>query len=271
MKTVSDDYIAKEEDSERKPVDLYKIWRQDESQYWYYTSGDAPITYSGVEYTPATLERSGISYDQKLEVTTMDIQAAYIDTPVIEYIVQNPIKGIWVSVQRVFRDQDPVETSVIFIGQIKKVSFQGAAAKIQCVGFEHFLQMSVPTWRYQITCNLKLYDDKCKIVKNNYKTVTSGTLDATGFVFTSAAFALEDDGYFTGGVIEFGNDARTITAHTGANITLIYKMTELEDNSTVAVYPGCDLRIETCRDNYDNVINFMGTPFIPVDNPALRT
>ena len=31
----------------------------------------------------------------------------------------------------------------------------------------------------------------------------------------------------------------------------------------VRVYPGCDKRLSTCRDRFDNVLNFRGEPFIP--------
>ena len=271
MKIVSDDYIAKEEASERKPVDIYKIWRADESQYWYYTSGDAPITYSGVEYTPATLERSDVSYDQKLDITSMTIKASYLATPLLEYIEQNPVKSIWVFINRVFIDQSPTEASSVFMGQIKDVSFKGVEAKITCVGFEYFLNMAIPSWRYQLTCNLKLYDDKCKVVKDNYKINTSGTLDSSKTTLTSTDFGLKDNGYFTGGTVEFENATRTIIAHSGNTITMVYKIVDLEDYDTVDVYPGCDKRLETCGDNYDNYINFMGTPFIPVDDPATDT
>jgi hypothetical protein len=47
-------------------------------------------------------------------------------------------------------------------------------------------------------------------------------------------------------------------------------MVNLADNNTVMVYPGCDGRIETCRDKFDNLIHFLGFPFIPDENPATR-
>ena len=271
MKSVSADYIASEEADERKPVEIYTIWRHDDSQFWYYTDGDVTVTYDGNDYLPATLKRSGIAYDNTLDVTTMSIQAAYLETPLLEYISQNPIESIWISIKKLFRDQSPLEASIIFIGQIKNVSFKGVAATINCVGFEHFLSMPIPTWRYQLTCNLKLYDDKCKVVKSGYKLTTSGTLDAAETTLTSSDFGLEDDGYYNGGTVEYGSASRTIVSHVSNDIALSYKIIDLEDWAVVDVYPGCDLRIETCKDNYDNVINFMGTPFIPIDNPAMRT
>ena len=162
------------------------------------------------------------------------------------------------------------EASVIFVGQIKNVSFQGVAASVNCVGFEHFLKQTIPKWRYQLTCNHMIFDSKCTKAEADYKTTTTVTLDSTGTELISADFDALEDGYFTGGKVVFGDEARTIVNHVGSVVTLIYKMKGLEDNDSVDAYPGCDGRIETCKDKFDNLINFLGFPFIPEENPALR-
>lgn len=282
MKDVSVDYIAKEEASERKPAEIYHIWR-DGGEHWRYTSGDVTVTYDGEEYVPATLERSQVRYDDKLEVVTMQIKAAYITDTVLEYISMNPVEILWVSVMKLHREQDPLEVDIIFIGQIRDVAFKGIQAEATCVGFEHFLKQTVPRWRYQLTCNHNLFDDRCSLVKEDYKTTATVTLDSTETILTSPTFSGStvisgittssgfEDEYFTYGEVVFGVESRTITAHNNSSITLMYKMKYLEDNDVVDVYPGCDRRIETCRDKFDNVVNSLAFTFIPLKNPALRT
>ena len=270
MKEASDAYIAKEEADQRKPAELYHIWR-DGGEHWRYTSGDVTVTYDGEDYEPATLERSQVKYDSKLDIVTMEIRAAYLTDAVLKYIAVNPLEVLWVSVMKIHRDQDPLEVDVVFIGQIKNVSFKGAQAKVACVGFEQFLKKTVPRWRYQLTCNHILFDNYCSLTKVDYKIEAVITLDETETILSSATFALQDDGYFIGGEVVFGVEARTITAHVGTDITLIYRMENLENGNTVKTYPGCDRRIETCRDTFDNIINFLGFPFLPKENPAMRT
>lgn len=273
MKSASADYIAKEESTQRKPAELYHIWR-DGGSHWYYTSGDVSVTFDAHEYVPATLQRGLSKYDSQLEVTTMEVTAQYAETPVIEFIANNPIEILWIQISKLFRDQSPFEAGVIFIGQIKNVSFKGVQANIQCVGFEHFLKMPVPTFRYQLTCNHKLFDTNCKVVKANYKTTTTVTVDGTGLILTSADFGAKADGYFTLGRVEFGGTYRTIVAHSGNDISLAYKFTDLVSTNSVDAYPGCDGKIETCRDKFtvagSNVVNFLGFPYIPQENPATR-
>ena len=50
----------------------------------------------------------------------------------------------------------------------------------------------------------------------------------------------------------------------------MYKMRELTTGQTVVAIPGCDGRAETCRDTFNNIVNYLGFPFIPAENPALR-
>ena len=270
MKEASDAYIAKEGADQRKPAELYHIWR-DGGEHWRYTSGDVTVTYDGEDYEPATLERSQVKYDSKLDIVTMEIRAAYLTDAVLQYIAVNPLEVLWVSVMKIHRDQDPLEVDVVFIGQIKNVSFKGAQAKVACVGFEQFLKKTIPRWRYQLTCNHILFDNYCSLTKVDYKIEAVITLNETETILSSATFALQDDGYFIGGEVVFGVEARTITAHVGTDITLIYRMENLENGNTVEAYPGCDRRIETCRDTFDNIVNYLGFPFLPKENPAMRT
>jgi len=269
MKDVSENYIAKEEAVQRKPVELYHIWR-DGGEHWRYTDGDVSVTFDGNVYAPATLSRSSSRHDAQLGVATLNITAAYVTDPALEFVSTNPVEVLWVSISKLHREQDPLEADVIFIGQIKGVSFKGVTASVSCVGFEHFLNQKVPRWRYQLTCNHTVFDSKCALVEADYKTTAAVTLDATGTILTSTTFGGEVDGYFTGGKVVFGDEARTMVSHVGNVVTLMYKFKELATGNSVDAYPGCDGRVETCRDKYDNILNFLGFPFIQAENPAKR-
>jgi uncharacterized phage protein (TIGR02218 family) len=268
LKTQSQTYIDKETGSTRKPLELYKIWSG--STYWYYTNGDVAVTYDGHSYEPAPIKRQSVSYDSTLDVTNLKIEFATITDPAVQYIAQNPIAITWIEVSRLFRDQDPYEKSVIFIGQIKKVAFKGLSALGDCVGFEHFLKVPVPAFRYQITCNHQVFDAKCQLVAATWKVSAQVTLDATKTILSSATFASYAGSYFTGGLVSFEGESRTVVANSSGTITLGFKMLNLEDNDVIDVYPGCNGRVTTCRDKFNNIVNFLGFPFIPDENPATR-
>lgn len=268
--TVSSTYIANEEAIQRKPVELYHIWR-DGGGDLYYTSGDVDVVFETNTYTPATIRRKAIERTSDLDTTTLTIQALNLDAPISDFFEINPVEVIWISVSKLHREQDPLEANVIFLGLIRDVAFSGVAAEIHCVGFEHFLNMPVPQWRFQKTCNHKIFDSNCGLDRASYKTTTIITLDATGTQLTSTDFGSQEDGYFTGGVVDFENEHRPIIAHTGDLITLAYRMKNLETNDTVDVYPGCDGRPETCRDKYNNIVHGLWFNYIPKENPVHRT
>lgn len=272
MKTQTQDYIDKEEAVQRKPAELYHFFNNGETEHWYYTDGDISVDYGGNTYSPAALSRGAIRYNTKLEAQTLDINFSYLEDAAIDFISINPVEIIWAEVLKIHRDQSPLETSVVFIGQIKTVSYKGVTGKANCVGFEYFLKKTIPTWRYQLNCNHNVFDSKCALTKASYKTTTTVSADSTGLILTSADFGAKADGYFTGGEVVLGSESRTVSAHSGNNVTIIYQFVETVDGQSVDAYPGCDGRAETCRDKYDNINSFLGFAFIPseAENPAVR-
>ena len=276
MKDATVAYIAKEEASTRKPVELYRIWWGE--TYQYYTNGDVPVTFDNGDgtgehkYNPATISRGTIQYDSTLDINTLKVLFSAVTEPTIQYIAQNPVAIVWIEVARLFRDQTPYEASIIFIGQIKSAAFKGISVEAECVGFEHFLLMPIPVLRYQKTCNHQLFDEGCGLDKDEsaYPVDAVVTLNSTKTVLTSDAFLGYDAGYFISGLVEFGEERRTVVAQSGSTVTLQYQFQGLEDGDTVTAYPGCDGEVTTCRDKFNNILNFLGFPFIPDENPATR-
>ena len=269
MKTISSAYIDKEEATQRKPVEIYHIWR-DGGVHWRYTDGDVPITYDSNLYSPVAISRSSVNYNAKLDITTLKISAPSLQDPVVDYLSVNPVEILWISVMKLHRDQDPFEADVVFIGQIKEVSFKGIQGSINCVGFEHFLKSTIPVDRYQKNCNHIVFDDGCKLVAADYLLSVVVGVSTNGIILTATEFGAAGDGYYIGGKVNAGPESRTIVNHVGNEITLMYKMLDLESGDLVEVYPGCDGRGVTCRDKYNNILNFFAMEFIPVENPATR-
>jgi uncharacterized phage protein (TIGR02218 family) len=265
MKTHSDEYIAEETKKKRKPTELFHLWREG-GIHWRYTSADFTITYDSNDFTPVTVSRGPARYDTEFEVSTMRVTFGYVDDPVIEYIAQNPVELIWLQVLRWY-EAVPDEPSVVFVGQIKNVSFEGNEANVTCVGFEHYLQQRVPKFRYQIGCNNDLFDSFCEVVKASWVTNTTVTA-VDGLVLTSADFGLQEDGYFTRGFVKWGDYYRMIVHHVGNDITIRFRMPDFASGQVVDAYSGCDRQLTTCVDKFSNGDNFFGHPWIPLDNPS---
>jgi uncharacterized phage protein (TIGR02218 family) len=274
--TVSDSYIEQEVAKERKPVELYHIWTEYED--WYYTNSDTSILYNANVYQPAVLVRGSLERDSQLSATKMTVSFAYIQEPAVQYIADNSVDLTWISVMRVFQDQNPIEAAVIFIGHIRDISFKDQQGQVTCVGFEFYLNKPLPRYRYQPQCNWKLYSSQCginRVANGLYTTVT--LLNSDGLTFTCDGISISNplvgvENYYRGGDVERiytgGVEKRTLVWSSGDSLGLRFRMRNLKVGDQVYLYPGCDGAINTCITKYNNVINFGGFPYIPLDNPV---
>jgi len=270
MKTQSAEFITKEEGTQRQPAELYHIWKG--STHYRHTSGDVSIVYGGHTYTPAPIQRAKVSYNEKLEVNTLDITMSRVTEPASQFIAVIPTNLVWISVHKLHRDMLTEETTPIFIGQMKSVSFKGTDARVKCVGFEHFLNQVVPRYRYGAGCQHTLYDDKCTVDINNFtQTVEIDSISVDGLSLTAAELASQTNGYYTLGYLIFGDYSRMIISHLGGTIGLRYPIVTMVPGDTIIVSAGCDRSRITCEAKFNNLINQLGFPDIPVDNPATWT
>jgi uncharacterized phage protein (TIGR02218 family) len=191
--------------------------------------------------------------------------------PVTDYINEDPIDTIWVTIFKIHRDMSPMEKEPIFTGLIRSTIAQGSVLVLECVSIEFLLNRPIPRWRYQPGCNHRLYDAWCQVTEATYQTnATISAISSTGFDLTSTTFGAEADGYYTLGNLTFGDYRRTIVDHVGNDISIRFNIATLSVNDVVAVSAGCFHDNSTCYTKFNNIINFMGFPDITFDNPAAR-
>jgi uncharacterized phage protein (TIGR02218 family) len=269
MKIVSDEYFALETAGASDPAELYRIWRMSGEEEWTYTSADSAVVYGEKTYAPAAISRGAVAYDQSLDTSSLDITLDRVSDPAVRFVASHPVEPIWVQVLRVHRDQSPMEAVVVFAGLIVSVGLSGAAANIQCAGLDKALDQQIPTFRIQTGCNATPFDAKCALDPDDYViTGVTATVSADGLVLTATGFAEYADGYFTLGHISINGHRRMIVEHTGQSIRLRYPVPGMASGDAFSAWPGCDGTIETCRDKFNNVINFRGYPDLPTDNPS---
>jgi len=267
MKTLSVDFIAKEEGDQREPGEVYHFWSG--TTHYRYTSGDVAIVYAGETYAPAPIQRKKVSWSDKLEVNTLDITVSRATNPVLEFIQVAPQELIWVSVHKIHRDLLIEESIPIFLGQIKDFSFKGPAVQVKCVAFEKYLNQVVPRYRYGPGCQHTLYSDRCGVDINSFNlTLEVESISDDYLIIYSEEFAGYDEGWFNLGFLVFGNYQRMITDHAENYIKIKYPLIYLSSGDTITVAPGCDKTRDTCEQKFSNKIQQLGFPNIPIDNPA---
>jgi hypothetical protein len=90
---------------------------------------------------------------------------------------------------------------------------------------------------------------------------------ATGKILTVPAAALQPDGTFFLGILRYDGTEFLIARHEGETLQLDRIPPGLAAALSVGdvdvdIAPGCDLRAETCRDRFDNILNHGGLTFM---------
>ena len=127
---------------------------------------------------------------------------------------------------------------------------------------------------YTPDCRADLRDARCGVEIGDPQWTRPGLvtapLDALSF---TAAIDVTDkpDDWFAGGVIRFTsgqNSGRAIEVRgsdlaTGDLVLSFPPPFPVGTGDAFEIYPGCDKRLSTCIDRFDNVLNFRGDPFVP--------
>jgi uncharacterized phage protein (TIGR02218 family) len=127
---------------------------------------------------------------------------------------------------------------------------------------------------YTPDCRADLGDARCGVdIRDPQWTrpgLVTAPLDALSF---TAAIDITDkpDDWFAGGVIRFTsgqNSGRAIEVRgadlaTGDLVLSFPPPFPVGTGDAFEIYPGCDKRLSTCIERFDNVLNFRGDPFVP--------
>jgi uncharacterized phage protein (TIGR02218 family) len=166
-------------------------------------------------------------------------------------------------------------------GTLGEVRREGAAFSAEMRGLAD--RLNEPSGRlYTATCSADLGDSRCAIDLSDPTFLGSGTVTVMNGTSSFLASGLDAfvDAWFTAGKLTWTGGANAglaveVKGHRlvadGVSLTLWQAMPEpIADGDTFSVTAGCDKRFETCRDRFDNVVNFRGFPHIPGNDFVTR-
>lgn len=232
------------------------------------TSSDSEITYLSDVYTPIPVGRTNV--EVKNELSKANIELSF---PIGHEISQRYMNTVVDSIVSLTGFQSENGTvSVIWKGRLSAVKPMTSTVKLI---FESiFTSMRRPGLRrrMQRSCPHVLYGRGCNLDKEDFALAMTAT-DATQATYLVPAAASYDDNWFSGGILEAPDlTLRFITAHIGAEITLIRRIDSLSiaiatADQAVRLFPGCNRTTEVCIAKFDNLPNNGSFPFIPIRNP----
>ncbi|BCZ13647.1 DUF2163 domain-containing protein [Acinetobacter baumannii] len=285
MRAASEKLIALLDANQFVMADLYTITTI-QNDIYRYTNYDFDLIVAGELYHSdgPIISRDGITLSLGVEVDNLSITIDVTDEETFESlrIVQafhnGQMDGARFKLERIFMDAStPTDTSAgtikLFEGRIIEPEFDRNTIQASVASDLDELNVQMPRNLYQPSCSNTLFDHACGLNRANYALET--TIAAGSTAWRILCDINQPQGWFTQGVIEFlegGNKGlkRTIRLHELDVLLLTLPLLEdPEVGQRIKVYPGCDKRLETCQNRFNNFSRFRGAPFIPIPETSV--
>ncbi len=246
------------------PIELYDIFDSNGNHYSRHTGArDTTINYLGRDYVFGNMERGEFGIGSETESDFLELKSYRGDLLAIQFTTQ-PIDSI-VAINIYRQHEDNYIT--YWSGYLIAVSFD--EDDIPTYRFESVICSSLRLGHRRCnmrTCPYVLYGTGCNVNQENYK--VEGTItNISDLVITSAGFATEADGWFVGGKILVGTAWRLIKAHVTNTVTISRAFVSANIGDAFTAYAGCNHLPATCKDKFNNKLNYGGNEFLPSLNP----
>ena len=227
-----------------------------------WNNSDEDIVYNLETYEPVAVTRNEIVQNGEINRANVKLTIA-ADNPLAQlYNTQTPDV---VATVTIFRQEDN-NTLAWWKGRIASTSCSDWQCEVDCESVFTGMRRTGARARYQIQCRHALYGTACGVNKDNF--AAAGTIDTVDNVTLTVTGAdAQTNGYWVGGMIEFGGVFRFIVGHEGTTIRLWRDLPGAGVGDTVTLYPGCNRSLAQCDERFSNSVNHGGFPWLPNTNP----
>lgn len=247
-----------------KPIELYHFTQG--TFHWYYTSFGTKQGFGGHLYLPETISSTALEQKTDDGEGSVDITVPDVNPVAQKFAAGMPALPIWVDLIRIQKGSN--ESGKYFRGQIALATFKAgrAEAVLKCKPPLSALGFKVPRNLYQAFCNHVHYRGGCGLDMAAYTTQATLT-DIQGDWLFSPVFGELPDQWLTYGYVWYQDTYRMIVSHAGTGIQVLAMAPGFKVGAAVMACAGCDRRKDTCRDKFNNLVNFFGWYTIPNKNP----
>ena len=253
-------------------------------EFYAYTNAEYEHTHNLIDYQPIPIEYSGIESSGSLDKKTLEVRTPLNNEVAELFRVSPPTFPIVLTIRRGHLNDPDNEFLVEWAGRVLSCSREGSEAVFSCEPVSTSMRRTGLRRHWQYSCPHALYGPQCNANKAAATTsVVLVTVDNAAITLPDAWETEERARKAHGGIVEWqgpnGTIYRTIIAVSEDTTTLRLNgpTTGLEAGDTVAVSLGCNHRFELdpafdfvdtdCFTVHDNIQNYGGMPWIPLDNP----
>lgn len=263
-----------------RPFELYRfVYGPDADQYYLYTNATRDIT-AGVDGlgAPGVFKRLAIGRDPYRTTGKAERDTLTLNVPVnsglanlfLDYPPPSPVGlTIW---QGHYGDPDE-QLMVVWVGRVLSAARQVNQASLSCEGTLISLKRPGLKRNFQVGCPYVLYGTQCKADRDTFSKdiLVIDVVDGMP-VFEAGWSDPWPAEKFRGGMVRWqsdkGLDRRTIRQVEAERIIINAPWRDLVAGDTVRVFLGCNHQITDCLDVFDNIQNYGGQPWLPLQNPV---
>ena len=238
-----------------------------------FTDHDRDILFDGVTYAAGTgLEAADMQAELGFAITGGEASGALSSPGITEADIANG-RYDGAKIDLFLVDWNRVDQRILMesgaIGEIRRMG-KAFAAEIRSLTF----QLDEERGRlFRLGCSADLGDAQCGIALDSSVWRYDGSVVATdGRVSVAVSQVFERD-FFTGGSLLFTSGANVgtrveIQAQAGTTTSTVLTLWQamalpIQIGDAVSLRAGCDKSFKSCRDRFQNAINFRGFPHMP--------
>ena len=254
---------------------LCRCWRltRSDGRVFAFTDHDSVLSFDGAEFRPSeAMTAHALEQTTGLSVDNSEVVGALSDAALTEDdIFAGRFDGARVEIWQV-NWLDPADRAILFRGTLGEIERTGGAFKAELRGVTE--ELNRPIGRlYHKQCGARFGDKACGMngAAHSEELVVIAIEDTVVEVGASNA----GPGWYTFGSLEVltGAGAGLVThvreeqlTDGGRRMMLWDTVRGLAAGDRVRVVAGCDKRAETCRQKFDNMVNFRGCPHLPTED-----
>lgn len=275
MKTVSADLKSHFQGEVLTVCTLWKITRAD-GQVFGFTDASRNIVYGGVTYLASTGHTpSSVKTTSTLSVDNLEVQSILDSSAITEADIE---AGLWD-----FAKIEILAVNYLSLADGHMMLRKGWLGNIK-TGRNNFIAelrgMTQPLQQttgrlYTAACDAALGDLRCAVALASFTVPGAVTTATSSRVFTDTSLT-QTDGYFEGGLVTWLTGANAtyrmeVKSQASGVVSLQQAMPNpIAIGDTYTIIAGCNKILSTCRDKFNNVVNFRGHPFIPGTDAMIK-